>query len=114
MQHKGVHYIHSGIDVARAVKRIETDNIGSIQMAGGQNKLFLFLAVDSSNLKKALVDVTSPSTTDEDAHLATILEKVNEGGVGKQIKLLDNIAGRVGSSTCGAGKPLHWSNRNRM
>jgi len=47
-------------------------------------------------------------------HLATILEKVNEGGVGQQIKLLDNIAGRVGSSTCGAGKPLHWSNRNRM
>jgi hypothetical protein len=66
-QNNGAYYIHAGIDVARTVQRIETDNIGSIQMAGGQNKLFLFLAVDSSNLNKMLVDVTRPSSIDGDA-----------------------------------------------
>ena len=101
-QNKGCEYIHSGIDVARTVQRIETDNIRSIQMVGGQNKLFLLLAIDSSNLNTSSFDFMSQSATFGYIfiYLAAILEKVNEGGVGQQIKLLDNIARRVGGSAC--------------
>lgn len=66
-QNKGCAYIHSGIDVARTVQRIETDNIRSIQMVGGQNKLFLLLAIDSSNLNTASFDFMSQSATFGDA-----------------------------------------------
>ena len=67
-QNKGCAYIHSGIDVARTVQRIETDNIRSIQMVGGQNKLFLLLAIDSSNLNTASFDFMSQPATFGDAY----------------------------------------------
>ena len=83
-RNNGIKYIDSGIDIAGAVQRIEADNVHSIQMRGWENELFFLLAVDRSNLIAASLDVKISSNS-ERAHLAAVLEKMNQSSVRQKI-----------------------------
>lgn len=43
-------YIHSSVDVAGAVERVEAHNVRAIQMRGWEHEFLLLLAVDGGNL----------------------------------------------------------------
>ena len=114
-------YIHSCVDVAGAVERVEAHNVRAVQMRGREHEVLLFLAVDRGDL--------SPQRQPEQrrhqtaprhiciylyACLAAVLEEVDQGVVRQQVKLLDDIARGVGRPARRPSEPLHRSNRNSM